>query len=68
VLKCKPQLKELEKKGSPVKSTGGKKKLGTEGMTTKQKLEYYKKQKAAGTAKNPKVRMGMGSSYKTIKK
>jgi len=66
--KMQAAIKRAGKKGSPVKSTGGKKKLGTEGMTTKQKLEYYKKQKAAGTAKNPKVRMGMGSSYKTIKK
>ena len=66
--KMQAAIKRAGKKGSPVKSTGGKRKLGTEGMTTKQKLEYYKKQKEAGTAKNPKVRMGMGSSYKTIKK
>ena len=66
--KMQAAIKRVGKKGSPVKSTGGKRKLGTEGMTTKQKLEYYKKQKAAGTKKNPKVRMGMGSSYKTVKK
>jgi len=53
---------------SPVKSTGKKKKLGTEGMSYKEKVAYYEKQKKAKTAKNPKIRMGMGTSYKTIKK
>ena len=56
---------------SPAKMTGGskgKRKLGTEGMSYKEKVAYYEKQKKAKTAKNPKIRMGMGSSYKTIKK
>ena len=53
---------------SPVKSTGKKKKLGTEGMSYKEKVAYYEKQKKAKPAKNPKVRMGMGRSYTTIKK
>jgi hypothetical protein len=53
---------------SPVKSTGGKKKLGTEGMSYKEKVAYYEKQKKAKPAKNPKIRMGMGTSYKTVKK
>ena len=37
-------------------------------MSYKEKVAYYEKQKKAKTAKNPKIRMGMGSSYKTIKK
>lgn len=53
---------------SPVKSTGKKKKLGTEGMSYKEKVAYYEKQKKAKVPKNPKVRMGMGRSYTTIKK
>ena len=60
--------KKSNKKGSPVKSTGGKRKLGTEGMTYKEKVAYYEKQKKAKAAKNPKIRMGMGTSYTTIKK
>jgi hypothetical protein len=53
---------------SPVKSTGGKKKLGTEGMSYKEKVAYYEKQKKAKQTKNPKISMGMGTSYTTIKK
>ena len=53
---------------SPVKSTGKKKKLGTEGMSYKEKLAYYEKQKKANPTKNPKIRMGMGTSYTTIRK
>ena len=60
--------KKKSKGKSPVKSTGGKRKLGTEGMSYKEKVAYYEKQKKNKTAKNPKIRMGMGSSYKTIKK
>lgn len=69
--KMQARVKSVGKKGSPVKSTknpGGKRKLGTEGMTYKEKLAYYEKQKKAKAAKNPKVRMGMGTSYTTIKK
>ena len=66
--KTQAAIKRAGKKGSPVKSTGGKKKLGTEGMSYKEKVAYYEKQKKAKTAKNPKIKMGMGTSYTTIKK
>ena len=64
--------KKVKGKGkSPAKMTGGskgKRKLGTEGMSYKEKQAYYAKQKKAKAPKNPKVRMGMGTSYTTIKK
>jgi len=73
--KMQAAIKRAGKKGSPVKSTdgksksiGGKRKLGTEGMSYKEKVAYYEKQKKAKTAKNPKIKMGMGTSYTTIKK
>ena len=57
---------------SPAKMTGGKgkgkRKLGTEGMSYKEKLAYYEKQKKAKSPKRPKVSMGMGTSYTSIKK
>lgn len=63
--------KKVEGKGkSPAKMTGGskgKRKLGTEGMSYKEKQAYYAKQKKAKAPKNPKVRMGMGTGYTTIK-
>lgn len=66
--KMEARVKRVGKQGSPVKSTDGKRKLGTEGMSYKEKMAYYEKQKKAKAAKNPKVRMGMGTSYTTIKK
>jgi hypothetical protein len=64
--------KKKSKGKSPAKMTGskvkGKRKLGTEGMSYKEKLAYYAKQKKAKTSKNPKVSMGMGTSYTRIKK
>ncbi len=62
--KKSPMMKTDPKK----KETKGKRKLGTEGMSYKEKMAYYKKQKAAPKKKNPKIRMGMGSSYSSIKK
>jgi len=57
---------------SPAKMTDGKvkgkRKLGTEGMSYKEKLAYYAKQKKAKSPKRPKVSMGMGTSYTSIKK
>ena len=41
-------------------------KLGTEGMSYEEKLEYYKKQKENKPKPNPKVRMGMGRSYTSL--
>ena len=74
--KKSPMMKKGVKglKQSPVKKTDDKnpdkkkKKLGTEGMSYKEKMAYYAKQKKAKVAKNSKISMGMGSGYTTIKK
>ncbi len=60
----------LNKHEAGHKENGGgeKRKLGTEGMTYEQKMDYYKKQKEAKSKKNSNVSMGMGSNYTSLKK
>tara|TARA_B100001057_G_scaffold26274_1_gene24105 strand:- start:4724 stop:5050 length:327 start_codon:yes stop_codon:yes gene_type:complete len=42
---------------------GKKRKLGTEGMTTEEKLEYYRKQKEKSKGKKTSsIKMGLGSN------
>ena len=44
-----------------------KKKIGTEGMSTQEKLDYYKKQKKQSKGKkDSKVKIGIGTGYTSL--
>ena len=57
-----------EKENTKKQTVGGKRKLGTEGMTFEEKMKFYEKQKVGSKSKpNPKIKMGIGTSTSSIR-